>query len=355
MNAPEPHTIPFNTNFGSDNTAGASDEILQALLECNKGAAAPYGNDEYSQRVEQRLSEIFECPVSVFIVTTGSAANALSLSLLTPAWGNIYCHVDSHINNDECAAPEFFSGAKLVTTQGADSKLDIQQLADFCSHKRGDVHSTQPACVSISQATETGSVYTVDEIQAISEVCKNNGLSLHMDGARFANALCSLNCTPAEMTWKAGVDILSFGASKNGALSVEAIVLFDQSYSEELGYRRKRAGHLCSKMRFQAAQLDAYLANDLWLNNATQANAMAQYLAQGLSQVDAIEIQGSVDANIIFCKMPQALFEALQSEGFYFYTGRWGKDICRLVASFTTQTRDIDHFVERASHLAQTL
>ncbi len=352
MNIAEQKTVPFNTNFGSDNTAGASDEIMQALLACNTGAAAPYGNDEYSAKVEQRLAEIFECPVSVFIVTTGSAANALSLSLLTPAWGNIYCHVDSHINNDECAAPEFFSGAKLVTTQGDDSKLDIEQLSAFCSHKRGDVHSTQPACVSISQATETGSIYTVDEISAISEVCKSNGLSLHMDGARFANALTALDCTPAQMTWKAGIDILSFGASKNGALSVEAIVLFDQSHSEELGYRRKRAGHLCSKMRFQAAQLDAYLADDLWLRNAKQANAMAEYLAQGLAKIEAINIQGKVEANIIFCEMPQALFEALQAEGFYFYNGRWGKDVCRLVTSFATQKRDIDHFVSSAMRLA---
>lgn len=353
MNAPERSTTSLNTNFGSDNTAGASNEIIQAIVNCNSGAAAPYGNDEYSLLVEQQLSEIFECPVSVFIVSTGSAANALALSLLTPAWGNIYCHVDSHINNDECAAPEFFSGAKLVTTSGKDSKLDPQQLAAMSQHKRGDVHSTQAACVSISQVTETGSVYSLQEIQAIGQTCRENQLSLHMDGARFANALAALNCTPAQMTWQAGVDILSFGASKNGALSVEAIVLFDQSYAQELGFRRKRAGHLCSKMRFQATQLNAYLAGNLWLRNAAQANAMAKRIAQGLAGISAVEIQGKVEANIIFCTMPLSLFESLQSAGFYFYTGRWGKDVCRLVTSFATTERDVDHFVSEAARLAQ--
>ncbi|MEH6446788.1 MAG: low specificity L-threonine aldolase [Oceanospirillaceae bacterium] len=360
MNTAVTQATALNTNFGSDNTAGASQQILEALINCNQGAAAPYGNDEYSEQVEQRLSEIFECPVSVFIVSTGSAANALSLSLLTPPWGNILCHVDSHINNDECAAPEFFSGAKLVTSTSSSvedksSKLDPQQLLAQCSHKNGDVHSTQATCVSISQVTETGSIYTLDEINTIGDICHDKGLKLHMDGARFANALVALDCTPAQMTWKSGVDILSFGASKNGALSAEAIILFDQSYSQELGYRRKRAGHLCSKMRFQAAQLQAYLQDDLWLKNAQQANAMAQRLATGLQAISAVQIQGNVEANIIFCAMPEALFAALQAQGFYFYGGRWGKDICRLVTSFATTTADVDHLIEQCTKLAATV
>ncbi|MGB1239114.1 MAG: threonine aldolase family protein [Pseudomonadales bacterium] len=341
-----PQRTQYNQNFGSDNTAGVSPQILQALVECNTGPAGPYGNDEYSERVEARLSEIFECPLKVFIVSTGSAANALSLSLLCPPWGNVYCHVDSHINNDECGAPEFFSGAKLVTSDGANSKLDVAAMLAQSGHKRDDVHSTQPACVSISQATETGSVYSVEEIARIGEACRQQGLRLHMDGARFANALVALDCTPAEMTWKAGVDVLSFGASKNGVMSVEAIVLFDLSLADELGYRRKRGGHLCSKMRFQAAQLAAYLEDGLWLDNARRANAMAARLAAGLEGIEGVSLNAQPDANIIFCKMPEALYQTLQAQGFYFYGGRWERDVYRLVTSFATREEDVDFFLE---------
>ncbi|HTJ95761.1 MAG TPA: beta-eliminating lyase-related protein, partial [Pararobbsia sp.] len=236
--------------FNSDNIAGAAPEVMQAMMACMTGQASPYGADDLTAQVERKLSDIFERDVSVLLVPTGTAANALCLAAMTPPWGNIYCHPDSHINNDECGAPEFFTGgAKLVKVDGPAAKIDIDQLRALTRLKVGDVHSTQPACVSITQATEVGSVYSVDEIEAIGEVCKASSLRLHMDGSRFANALVALDASPAELTWKAGVDALSLGATKNGVPGVDAIVLFDPSLKTELAYRRKRAGHLFSKMR----------------------------------------------------------------------------------------------------------
>ncbi|WP_373744640.1 threonine aldolase family protein, partial [Achromobacter insuavis] len=271
-----PASLSPQLGFASDNTAGASPQILAALLRANEGQAAAYGADDITLRVERRLAEIFERDVDVLLVPTGTAANSLALAALTPPWGSVLCHAHSHIANDECGAPQFYSGgARLALLDGAASKLDPARLAVEARRKAGDVHSMPPACVSITQATETGSVYTLDEIQALGAVCRDAGLPLHMDGARFANALVSLGCTPAEMTWKAGVAALSFGATKNGVLGAEAIVLFEPGRATELAYRRKRGGHLFSKMRLLSAQMEAYLADDLWLANARQANAMA--------------------------------------------------------------------------------
>ena len=231
--------------FSSDNIAGASPEILAALAAACHGQAQPYGADEGSAQVRRQLADIFEREVDVLLVPTGTAANSLSLSALTPPWGSVLCHAQSHIANDECGAPEFFTGgARLTLLGGADAKIDPAQLAVEARRKAGDVHSMQPSCVSVTQATETGGVYTLDELRAIGAVCRDAGLPLHMDGARFANALVSLDCSPAEMTWKAGVTALSFGATKNGALGVEAIVLFDPAPAKALAFRRKRGGHL---------------------------------------------------------------------------------------------------------------
>lgn len=338
--------------FTSDNIAGASPEIIDAIAACNTGQAQPYGADGHSQRVEKKLQEIFECDLSVLLVPTGSAANALCLSALTPSWGNIYCHHDSHINNDECGAPEFYSqGAKLVTVGGDDAKVTPAQLEPLLSRKVGDVHSTQPACVSITQATETGSVYSVDEIQTLGRLCQSANVSLHMDGARFANALVAQDCSPAEMTWKAGVDALSFGATKNGAIAAEAIILFDQDLAVEMGYRRKRGGHLCSKMRFQSAQIEAYLADELWLRNARQANAMAARLAQGLQSITGVVLQGDTEANIIFCKLPEPTITQLLQQGFRFYHDRWGHGVVRLVTNFATTATEVDAFITAVKQL----
>ena len=208
-----------------------------------------------------------------------------------------------------------------------------------------DVHSTQPSCVSITQATEEGSVYTLDEIQALGDVCKTSSIKLHMDGSRFANALVSLGCSPAEMTWKAGVDALSFGATKNGVFAAEAIVLFDASLASEMGYRRKRAGHLFSKMRFLSAQIDAYLTDDLWLRNARQANGAAQRLTQGLEGLSGVEVLGATEANIVFCQLPSAIIESLDQAGFEFYHDRWGPNVVRFVTSFSTTVEDVDNLL----------
>lgn len=240
--------IPSNRAFISDNMAGASPEIAQAVAAAAAGHALPYGNDPYTGSIRRQLSEIFERDVDVFPVSTGTAANCLGLAALTPPWGSVLCHPDSHINNDECGAPEFFTGgAKLVTVPGDDSKIDPDALHEAVRRKAGDVHSVQPTVVSISQATESGSVHTLDEIRQLATMAKDAGLRVHLDGARFANALDHLGATPAEMTWKAGIDVLSFGATKNGAMTADAIVSFDPALAAELAFRTKRAGQLASR------------------------------------------------------------------------------------------------------------
>ncbi|MEN3112662.1 low specificity L-threonine aldolase [Uliginosibacterium paludis] len=340
--------------FSSDNIAGASPAVMDALLAANAGAAIPYGGDELTARVRMRLCEVFERDVGVFLVPTGTAANALSLAAITPPWGAVLCHPASHINNDECGAPEFFMhGARLRLVDGADAKIDPVALDAVAGLKAGDVHSSQNTAVSITQATETGSVHSLDEIGQIGEICRRHALRLHMDGARFANALVSLGCTPAEMTWKAGVDVLSFGATKNGVLGAEAIVCFDRSIETELAFRRKRSGHLFSKMRLLSAQMSAYLEHDLWLANARQANAMARRLGTGLRALAGVEIMGRTEANILFCRLPQALIEGLLAEGFVFYHDRWGPGVVRLVTSWATTEADVDHLLARAQALLQ--
>lgn len=352
MNLANSTGLPPQSGFTSDNIAGASPEILAAIVKCNAGQAGPYGADDATKRVEQKLGDLFEKEVGVFLVPTGSAANALCLSVLTPPWGAVLCHPQSHIANDECGAPEFYTGgAKLIAVDGARAKIDPARLRQEAKRRTGDVHTVQPACVSITQATETGSVYSVDEIKEIGEICRGAGLRLHMDGARFANALVSLGATPAELTWKAGVDALSFGATKNGVLAAEAIVLFDPSLATELAYRRKRGGHLFSKMRLLSAQMEAYLENDLWLKNARQANAMARRLETGLGAIPEVKLLGAAEANILFCRMPQAAIEDLLAQGFRFYHDRWGPGIIRLVTSFATTPDDVDKFISAIARL----
>lgn len=347
------HLPGLKGGFTSDNIAGASKEVLDAIVAASSGAAQPYGADVYTANMEARFREIFECDLRVFLVPTGSAANGLSLATLTPPWGAILCHAESHINNDECGAPEFYSaGAKLVEVAGDNAKIDPEALIIAAQRKVGDVHSVQPCCVSITQATESGSLYTLSEIEKVGQICHDNHLKLHMDGARFANALVALGCTPAQMTWKAGVDVLSFGATKNGVLAAEAIILFDTRYENELAFRRKRAGHLFSKMRLLSAQLDAYLTDDLWLNNARHANAMAQRLAQGLAQIDEVELLDTPQANIIFCRLPQTVIDGLLAEGFAFYHERWGAGVVRLVTSFATSEEEVDAFIKSSRQLS---
>ena len=333
-------------DFRSDNVSGVHPAILEALAAINGSSASAYGADAVTQRLERRLAEVFEHEVGVAVVATGTAANALSLALYTPPWGAVYCHEHAHIALDECGAPEAFTaGAKLVGLSGAGGKLAATTLSASIQG-RGVVHAVQPASVSISQVSESGLTYTPDEIGALSQVAKRHGLALHMDGARFANAVVSLGATPAQITWKAGVDVLSLGATKNGALAAEAVVLFDRGKLEELSYRRKRAGHLLSKMRYASAQLEAYLAHDLWLRNARHANAMATRLSDGLRARGLTPLL-PVQANELFVPIAEPRASALRAVGFAFYDWpQLGADTRRLVTAFDTRAAHVDALLQ---------
>jgi threonine aldolase len=342
-------------DFRSDNVAGASPEIMAALVAANDGTAAPYGVDTVTARLEKRFADLFEHDVAVFPVATGTAANALALAALVPPWGVVYCHDDAHVAVDECGAPEFFAGgAKLVTLPGAGGKLDAAAISSRLT-QRGFVHNAQPAAISVSQTTESGTVYRPDELAALGEFARRERLALHVDGARFANAVAALGCAPADITWRAGVDALSFGATKNGALAAEAVIVFDPDKARDLGYRRKRAGHLLSKMRFVSAQLDAYVANGLWLENARHANRMAARLGTGLARLEGAQLQEPVEANEVFVALPERVIRALAADGFQFY--RWGGPdaaCLRLVASFATREDEVDALLAAAAiHLAR--
>ena len=333
-------------NFASDNTSGASPEIMDAMVRANEGQCMSYGADAYTARVRDQICDVFETDADVYLVATGTAANALSLSVLMNSYGATLCHWESHVYEDECGAPEFFSGGgKLIPIEGENGKMYTEIVSHYAQRGVGDVHMSQPQAVSVTQETETGSVYSITELKAISQICKTNHLKLHMDGARFANALVSLDCSPAEMTWKAGVDVLSFGASKNGAIACEAVVLFDKSMSKEFEFRRKRAGHLFSKMRLLASQMETYLEDGLWLKNAWHANQMAKRLHDGLSKIEGIEVPTDIDANILFPKFPAALTEDLNSQGIEFYSDRWEEGVVRLVTAFDTPENHVDSFI----------
>ena len=264
---------------------------------------------------------------------------------MTPSFGNIYCHKLSHINVDECGAPEFYTGgAKLVNLNGVNGKITAEELNKSINGK-GVVHHTQPSSVSITQLCETGEAYELDEIKKISEIAHNHKLNMHMDGARFANALVSLDCSPAEMTWKSGIDVLSFGATKNGCLAAEAIIFFKPELVGNLPFLMKRAGHLLSKMSFVSAQLDAYITNEVWLRNAKHANAMGKKLSQGLDQHKNIELAYPTDANEIFVKIPKDIIDQLNSEGYTINDDEWDGKAVRLVTAWNTNPSDIETFL----------
>ncbi|MFH9428057.1 threonine aldolase family protein [Streptomyces sp. NPDC017615] len=340
-------TTPSSRAFSSDNMAGASPRIARAVADAATGQVLPYGNDPFTEGARRRLCEVFERDVDIFPVSTGSAANGLSLAALTPPWGSVLSHPDSHINHDECGAPEFFTnGAKLVGVPGDDSKIDPEALRAAVRRRAGDVHSVQPSAVSISQATESGGVYTLQEIHRLTGIAKEAGLRVHMDGARFANAVDHLGATPAEMTWKAGIDVLSFGATKNGAMTADVIVSFDPALATELAFRVKRAGQLASKMRFHTAQIDAYLTDGLWLENARQANEMAARLGDGLKAIPGTGLLAAPQANILFCRLPRHVTEGLLAEGYAFYHDRWEPGTVRFVTSFSHTADDIDQLLD---------
>ena len=333
-------------NFRSDNVTGIAPEIIAAIAAANTGDSPSYGADPITARVTRRFAEIFEHEVAVFPLATGTAANALALATMVPPWGAVYCHEESHVQTDECGAPEFYAGgAKLIGLPGADAKLGPAAV-EARMIEQGVVHHAQPAAISISQATEAGTLYTLAEVGALGALARRYGLALHMDGARFANAVAALGCSPAEITWRAGVDVLSFGATKNGALAAEAVIFFDPEKAADFAFRQKRGGHLFSKMRFLSAQLDAYLADGLWLRNAMHANCVAARLAEDLAQIAGACLRYPTQANEVFVELPERAIRALAEAGFGFY--RWGGEssrCLRLVAAFDSRLEDAEALI----------
>src|ERR1700761_1611347 len=274
-------------NFGSDNVSPVCPPIMAALEAANRAPTGSYGADPFTERLTARACEVFGTDLLIYPVATGTAANALALSQIAPPFGGIYCHDGAHIVTDECGAPEFFTGgAKLLGLPSATGKIRPEQVTAAIAYAQEmGVHHVRPAAISLTQQTELGTVYSAAELSAIGAVAKRHKLPLHVDGARFANALARLGCSPAEATWKQGVDVLSLGASKNGALCAEAVIFFDVGLASEFERRRKQGGHLWSKFRYLSAQLLAYLEDDLWLRNGRQANAMAERLSRGLTEI----------------------------------------------------------------------
>ncbi len=330
-------------NFASDNVSPFCPEVLEALTKEASANAPAYGGDEISQKLDAAFSELFGKEVAVIPVATGTAANCISLSALVSPYGGVVCHHEAHINEDESTGVAFFTGgAKLLPMDGPAAKLDASDLDAFIADRvdRG-VHSVSPECVAITQATELGAVYSIDEVKAIGEVCRKHDLRLFMDGARFANAMAHLKCHPADVTWKAGVDAISFGATKNGAMAVDAIVLFDSSLKSRVEQARKRSGHLHSKHRYLATQLLAYIKDDVWLKNARHANEAAQTLAEVLESQGG-ELAHPAEGNELFVKMSAQLADKLRDAGLMFHG--WpslGGDVYRFVAAWNTDIAQI--------------
>jgi threonine aldolase len=347
--------------FASDNWAGASPRVLEALAGASRGFAPSYGDDEATRQLGEALSDLFEREVAIALTPTGTAANALGLAAFCPPYGAILAHEGAHIVGDECGAPEFFSqGGRLVPIAGSGGKLTPEGVLMALSRllPGSGVRFPQPSVLSITQAAEIGTVYRPEEIAALAAIAHERGLALHMDGARFANAVAFLGCRPADITWRAGVDVLSFGGTKNGAMMAEAVVFFDPSYAKGEEWRRRRGGHVVSKARLIASQFLALLADGHWLELAAHANAMAARLAAGLA-ARGFRIPWPVEANEVFPILPKEAIARLREAGARFH--EWpaaalppedrlaaGEDLVRLVASFATTPAEVDRFLDLA-------
>ncbi|MBL4726464.1 MAG: low specificity L-threonine aldolase [Rhizobiaceae bacterium] len=349
--------------FVSDNWAGAAPEISQALSDNAQGMVPAYGTSDLDERVRQNFNEVFEREVSVFFVGTGTIANSLALATMNKPGGILMCHREAHIIEDECGAPEFFtSGGRLLAIDGADGKMDIDVLASEMKRVHEIfVHHGQPMGVSMTQATEAGTVYSLEETARIADIAHGVDLPLHMDGARFANAMVHLNATPAEMTWKQGVDVMSFGGTKNGCWCAEALIFFDLKLAEQMPYLQKRAGQLYSKSRFITAQFEAYFNNNLWVELATYANSMADQLRAGIAVSNRIRAAWKGEANEIFAIMQSDDAAKLQLAGAHF--AEWqaphnlagslsdNEKMYRFVTSFATTKEDVDQFLGELANL----
>jgi threonine aldolase len=336
--------------FYSDNTATACPEVLAAISEANRGHTVAYGDDPWTQRLDGAFSEFFGTAVRAFAVATGTAANSLTLATLSPPWGAIYAHEEGHIAVDECGAPGFFTGgAQLSLLTGEHGKVTCEALAAAIDSHPANVHTVQPAVVSLTQATELGTAYRPAEIDAISSLAHARGLKVQIDGARFANALAFLDCQPGDVTWRAGVDVLSFGATKNGALAAEAVIFFDPDLVRDFEFRRKRAGHLLSKSRFVAAQLLAYVETGVWKRNARRANGFARSIGRAAGET----LLHPVEGNEVFVLLGEERKSRLRTAGFEFYD--WGSKACgeaRFVVSWDQREEDVNALVAALSEFS---
>ncbi len=333
-------------NFRSDNEAPINPKILQAIVAANQGFEESYGYDSYTAQFTAQCQQLFQCWCEVLTLTTGTAANSIAMTLACPPYGSILCHQHSHLNADECGAPEFFTaGAKLIPMPGEHGKIDLDYLDQYLAGTgvHGE-HESLSSVISITQCTEAGTLYSLPELKQLKAIKQKYQLALHMDGARFANALVSLDCPAAEMTWQSGVDLLSFGATKNGAMMAEALIVFNPHLTNQIKRLRKRSGHLISKMRFISAQLKAYLEDDLWLNLAQHANLMATTFKQQAKH--NIEYIHPVEANEVFCRLPIELIDQLQALGFEFHIWPGHNDVIRLVFSHATERSQIDQLTQ---------
>ena len=340
MNAP---ALP-RRHFASDNYAGICPEAWAALAEANQGHAPGYGDDAWTEKATNLIREVFETHCEVFFVFNGTAANSLSLASMCQSYHSILCHETAHIETDECGAPEFFSnGTKVMFMSGPNGKVTPAEIERMVK-RRTDIHYPKPRAVSLTQATELGTVYTPDEIKAIWARTKALGLKIHMDGARFANAVASLGVAPKEVTWQAGVDVLCFGGTKNGTHVGEAVVFFDRELAREFDYRCKQGGQLASKMRFISAPWIGMLKDGVWLRHAGHANKMAAYLESKLRQLQPVKILFPRQANAVFAELPKPAIDGLHAKGWRFYTfiGQGG---CRFMCAWDTTESDIDQFV----------
>ncbi|HHL32008.1 MAG TPA: low specificity L-threonine aldolase [Oceanospirillales bacterium] len=332
-------------NFRSDNEAPVNERILAAMVAANKGFEQSYGYDSYTEKLIEKMQQLFGCWCDVIPLTTGTAANSLATALTTPPYASMYCSDNSHLHNDECGAPEFFSaGAKLIGVAGTEGKIDLELLDKTLSLTgvHGE-HECLPAAISLTQSTEAGTLYSLDEIKQAHKIKQKYQLYLHMDGSRIANAVAAMNCSIADMTWKNGVDLLSFGATKNGAMVAEALIIFNPKIGTEIKRRRKRAGHLISKMRFVSAQLLAYLEDNLWLQLATHANQQATTIFQALQ--DRHEFIYPVQANEVFLRLSVEDIDRLKAKGFEFHIWPGSRDIIRLVCSHMTAEKDVQSLI----------
>ena len=341
--------------FASDNTGPVHPKIMDAVMGANDGYAMPYGNDAITATARDAVRAVFEAPeAAVEFVATGSVANALALACLAKPWDGVFCHRTAHVEEDECGAPDFYSGAKTILIDGADGKITPEGLeAAIMQCKGRGVHGAQPGPLTLTNITERGTAYSLAEIRALTAVARAHGLATHLDGARFANACAALGCSPAEMTWKAGIDAVSFGGTKNGCMGVEAVVFFDPAHGRELALRRKRGGHLFSKHRYLSSQMVAYCADGLWLDMAMAANARMAQLVQGLARVPGAHLCHPAAGNLAFIDAPRAAHARAFAAGaqYYLFDGTLddgpsdGPLRCRIVCDWAKTPEDVEQLL----------